>query len=176
MALDLSSPWGWLVSLLPLLCTVYGDAPYSAFHLIMGYYYSALMMKNLGLWEVNHVDQAHKIRMEQSWDLDPDQAKLLLSLYKLSTWGLSLWLRLTSQLKEHHTPVWSSGSFFCVHSLHKMESKGLISFKHKPISDPEGKVVFLCLSLSLVKKKRMLLSWWKFVIQSWYMLNVKWLL
>lgn len=63
-------------------------------------------------------------------------------------------LRLRSQLKEHYTQVWSFGTFFRVHYLPKLESKGLFSFKHKPVSEPEGKIVFLSFIIIGKEKKK----------------------
>lgn len=86
--------------------------------------------------------------------MNPNQAKLLLSLTScLDGDGLFDWLRPTSRLKEHHTLVLSFGSLFCVHALHDMENKELISFQHKHISDPEGKVVFLSFIITGKEKK-----------------------
>ena len=39
-------------------------------------------MKNLGLMEVNHIDEVDSIRKEQGWDLSSDQPNPLLSLHK----------------------------------------------------------------------------------------------
>lgn len=57
------------------------------------------------------------------------------------------WLRLTSQWKEHYTRIRSFEPFFHVHSLYTMESKP------KPISEAEGKVVFLSFIITDKEKK-----------------------
>ena len=40
-------------------------------------------MKNLGLMEVNHIDEVHSIRKEQGWDLSSDQPNPLLLLHEI---------------------------------------------------------------------------------------------
>lgn len=40
-------------------------------------------MKNLGLREVNHIDEVYSIRKEWAWDLNSDQPNPLLSLHKI---------------------------------------------------------------------------------------------